>query len=498
MMTTLDSSPPPPPPAPPAPSSPAQHVAIVGAGPGGYVAAIRLAQLGHTVTLIHKDALGGTCLHWGCIPSKALIQASHHVHTLRHGHLGSLGISTSGAVTLDMPRLQQWKQGLINSLANGVAGLLKRPGITVVQGTAHFANEKTLAITPAQGDAVQTLTPDAIILATGAQAVAPASVPVDGQWSLFAQQLLELDAVPDTLGIVGAGIIGLELGMMMSALGAKVWIVDSADTLLPGWDRDVVQVLAKSLKALGVEVMLNTHVQAVDVGQHTVTVRSADAAAQDQTLTCDKLLVAVGRAPATQALHLTAGQVALTGTGGRIAVDSQCRSLTNPKVFAIGDLIDGPQLAHKASKEAQIVAAVIDGQPQCRDWRALPLVVFTQPEMASVGLTENQATAQGRAVKVGKFPFAANAMAMALNPATPHGGGFVKWLADPATDRLLGASTIGPHAATLIAEAALALELGATAEDLALTIHGHPTVSEPWQEAAEALHHQAIHLYKGA
>jgi dihydrolipoamide dehydrogenase len=464
------------------------HTLILGAGPGGYVAAIRLAKLGHQVTVVEPEALGGTCLNWGCIPSKALIHVAGLLDQMRHAH--TLGIVADN-LSVQFAHTQAWKTQVIGKLTGGIAQLFKAHGITWIKGHGRLVAPFTVDITPSDESPKQTLTADAIIIATGATPIPIPGFTVDGQGIVDSRQVLELTAVPERLAVLGGGVIGLELGQLYATLGASVTIIELGPTLLPGIDTEIVSGLTRQLKKQGLRVLLNTKAShATPQANGTVSITLSTKDSPSETITVDKLLVAVGRQPNTSQLGLEA--VGLTTTAkGYIPVNGQQQTALAGH-YAIGDVCQPPQLAHKASKEGLLVADVIDGKPLTWDVKAMPAAVFTHPEIACVGLTEAEATATGLTVTMGKFPFAASGRALSMNDSV----GFVKVVADAQTDRVLGVHMLGPHVSDLLGEAALAIEAGCTSQDIALTVHAHPSLPESLAEAAEAVHKLAIHIYQ--
>jgi dihydrolipoamide dehydrogenase len=407
--------------------------------------------------------------------------------------LSTLGIEAPPP-SLNYAQTQRWKNQTVTTLRQGIIQLLGKHGVTQLQGQARFVDAHTLHITPTTGDTPPVeLTPDEVILATGASPIRLPFLPEQAPWLLDSQGLLELETLPDALLVVGAGVIGLEMATLMAQLGVKVTVIEAQPTLLNGWDDAMKPPLCQSLEALGVELHLGAslhHVQPHNDAWVEATWQTAGSSTPS-THRFNKVLVAVGRAPNTQGLGLEAAGIALTPQG-TLAVDA-CFQTSQPHVWAIGDCIAGPQLAHRASKEALHVAeAIATNQPQPADWLAMPSVIYTTPELATVGLTPAQAKAEGIAVAVGKFSWLASGMAHAQQATT----GWVQLVAHAQSDVLLGAQAVGEQASTLIAEIALALELGATAADVALTVHPHPSRSEAWMEAAEAVHQQAIHVYQ--
>jgi dihydrolipoamide dehydrogenase len=460
-------------------------VAVIGAGPGGYVAAIRLAQLGKKVLLIEKEALGGTCLNWGCIPSKALIYAASLYEKIHESSV--MGILAEN-VRVDAQKLQSWKSGVVKKLTGGIGHLMKSHGVQVLYGTARLDSKTSLTIKTGEGKD-ETVSFKHALIATGSTPIQIPGFELDGERVLDSREALELEAVPASMGIIGGGVIGLEIGIMYAKLGCAVTVIEMTPNLLPGTDPEVVHVLARALKKRGVKVYTQTKAKGVEKTKNALKL-SFENEKGTETLEVEKLLVSVGRKPNTHGLQLDKAGVALNGKGF-IQVDSQLRTSV-PNIFAIGDVTSGPLLAHKASKEGLVAASVIAGSNEVLDYRALPAAVFTDPEIATVGLTEQEATEAGHTVRVGKFPFQASGRALAMNEAE----GFVKIVADAETDLVLGVHMVGPDVSELIAEAALGIEMGATAEDLALTIHTHPTLPETLMEAAEAVHGKAIHFFQ--
>jgi dihydrolipoamide dehydrogenase len=457
------------------------QVAVVGGGPGGYPAAIRAAQLGKRVALIERDRLGGECLNYGCIPSKALIHTANMVQAIER--LAERGVET-GPVRVNIPQLQKWKQGVVQRLTSGVAQLCKGNGVEVLAGTASFSGPNSLRV---EGGSADDITFDDAIIATGGR---PSDLPAfrfDGKRVISTKEALELSEVPRNLAVIGGGISGLEIGTFYAKMGSVVVVVEIMDQLLPGTDPEAVRVVERGLRRLGVEVHLKSQARGwrEDRGQRVIDIVTPEGGIGRRA---DVILVAVGRRPNTDDLALDRAGVRL-GPKGYIIVDPDLRTV-NPHVFAVGDVIGPPFLAHKATKEGLIAAEVIAGHPVEVDYRAMPAAIFTDPEIATVGLQEPEAAAKGRKVRIGKVPFAAIGRAL----TTGQYDGFVKLIADPESKVLLGGTIVGPDASDLISELALAIEMGSTVTDIALTVHPHPTLPEGIMESAEAALGQAIHV----
>ncbi|HEX5034602.1 MAG TPA: dihydrolipoyl dehydrogenase [bacterium] len=458
---------------------------VIGAGPGGYVAAIRLAQLGKEVTLVHNESLpGGVCLLRGCIPSKALIEAANFYHRL--GRAADYGIEI-GSAKIDWLKLLQWKDGIVEKLGKGVETLLKQNGVATLRGTAVFEDEKTLAIQTDGG--LQRLSFGNAVIAVGSRPRPLPGMNFDGEIILSSDDILQLPEIPASLLVVGGGYIGLELGQVFAKLGSKVTIVEALPELLSGLEGPLVRPVKRRLEELGVEIFLKTQLESGMVQGEGVEVRLKPAEGQPFDRRFDRALVAIGRAPNSDRIQSAKAGLKLDEKG-YIAVNR--RQATNlPHLYAIGDVAGGIQLAHKASREGVVAAANIAGQPDAFD-NQVPAVIFTDPEIAYVGMSESQAKEKGIETKTGMFGFGANARAMTLDDAE----GFVKTVAEKSSGRLLGVQMVGPHVSDLIAEAGLALEMGAMAEDLRLTIHPHPTLSEALHEAAESVLGLSIHRYE--
>ena len=462
------------------------QVAVIGAGPGGYVAAIRAADLGKEVLLVEaREKLGGVCLIEGCIPSKALINAVEIAHSAKHA--AEIGIEF-GEVRIDLVKLRAFTRKVVDGLTGGIAGLLKRRGVQVVQGHARFTSPYTLHIeAPAdKGNDVSEVQFEQCIVATGSRINELPTAYDLPLWS--SAEALTLPRIPERLLVVGGGYIGLEMGLVYAGLGAKVTMVEFFPRLLTGADPDLVEVMVREVTNRFEDVLLDSKVAGVEKSAdgYVATIEDKDGVRQQRTF--DEVLVAIGRKPNTDDLGLEKAGLSVDERG-LIPVDDQQRTAV-PHIFAIGDIVRGPQLAHKASREAKVAAEVIAGEPAAFDNRAIPAVVFTDPEIAWAGLTEREADEQGVAVNVGRFPLSALGRARTLGRTD----GLVKILSDPDTNLVRGVGMVGVGVSELIAEATLAIEMGATLEDLMVTIHPHPTISEAIMEAAEAAAGQSVHL----
>jgi dihydrolipoamide dehydrogenase len=456
-------------------------VIILGAGPGGYVSAIRCAQLGLKTAVVEgRETLGGTCLNVGCIPSKALLHATHSLHEV-HENFEKMGLMGS-KTTVDWAKMLDYKQDVVNGNTKGIEFLFKKNKVTWLKGWGTIPAPGQVKV----GDDVHTA--KNIVIATGSEASSLPGVTVDEKVVITSTGALTLPAIPKTMVVIGAGVIGLEMGSVYARLGTQVTVVEYLDAIIPGMDAEVAKAFQKILTKQGLNFILGAAVQRVDAGKKgakvTYMLRKDDSEA---TLEADVVLVATGRKPFTAGLGLEALGVEMLPRG-QIKTDAHFQ--TNIKgLYAIGDAIFGPMLAHKAEDEGMAVAEIMAGKHGHVNYSVIPGVVYTTPEVASVGATEEQLKEQGRAYKVGKFPFMGNARAKAVFQAE----GFVKILADAATDRILGAHIIGPAAGDLIHEVCVAMEFGASAQDLALTCHAHPTYSEAVREAALACGDGAIH-----
>jgi dihydrolipoamide dehydrogenase len=457
---------------------------VIGAGPGGYVCAIRAAQLGMKVACVEKrPTFGGTCLNVGCIPSKALLDSSE-LFALANARFAGHGIRL-GKVSLDLPAMMARKDQVVKGLTDGVAFLFKKNKITGVQGTARLAGAGRVAVKGAKGETI--LEASHIVLATGSEPAGLPPLPFDGKQIVSSTEALAFDRVPQHLIVVGGGYIGLELGSVWARLGAKVSVVEFLPGLLPLNDREVADALHKALVKQGLTFHLETKVTGATIkgGQVSVT---AQGGGKDVQFQGDRVLVAVGRLPYTADLGLSEAGVKVDERSGRVVVDNGFRT-SAANVYAIGDLIAGPMLAHKAEDEGVALAEQLTGKKTQVNHNTIPSVIYTHPEVAAVGKTEEQVKETGREYRVGKFPFSANARARCLDEAE----GFVKVIADAKTDRVLGVHIIGPRASDLIAEAVSVLEFSGSAEDIARTCHAHPTLSEAVREAALAVDRRAIH-----
>jgi len=461
-------------------------VAVIGGGPGGYVAAIRAAQLGKDVILVEREAtLGGICLNEGCIPSKALIHASDLAHEA--GSASPMGISVEG-VSVDMGKLVKWKDGIVRRLTGGVKLLCEKNGVEVMRGSASFTGDRSMVVDTENGQV--TIEFEAAIIATGSSPMQLPGLETDGLKVIGSKEALSLDSVPERLVVVGGGYIGLELGSVYAKLGSSVTVVEMLPTLLPALDPGVGEVLGKRLKKLGVDLKLGHTVSSVETGEPTV-VTVTPSEGEPQQLEADVVLVTGGRVANAAGLDLEAIGVELDDKGFIRTDERQQTSASG--IYAIGDVTGGALLAHKAYQEAKVAAEVIAGEPAAFDSVAVPAVVYTDPEVAWSGLTEAEARAQGYEVVTGSFPFRASGRAMTLGATD----GFVKVVGDAGTKQLLGVTAVGRGVSELMGEATLALEMGAFLDDLALTIHPHPTMSEALQEAVELTLGRAVHALNG-
>lgn len=457
---------------------------VVGSGPGGYVAAIRAAQLGQKVAIVEREFIGGVCLNVGCIPSKALIQAGHAYHNAKGGD-AVFGV-TSGDVKLDFAQTQDWKNNtVVNTLTSGVEMLLKKNKVEIIRGEAYFNNENEFTVM-GDDDSHQLYSFNNAIVATGSTPIQIPGFKFGGR-VVDSTGALNFEEVPESLVVIGGGVIGSELGMAYANLGSKVTILEGSPQLLPTFEKDMVKVVEKEMKNVGIETTVNAMAkEAVDNGD-SVTVKY-EVKGEAKEITADYVLVSVGRRANTVDLGLEAIGVELTERG-LVKVDNQGRTSVK-NFFAIGDITPGAALAHKASYEGKIAAEAISGKPAAIDYKVMPSVAYTTPELASYGLTEKEAKDQGLDVKTVKFPLAGNGRALSLNA----GQGFIRLVATKEDDVLVGAQMVGISASDVMAEVGLAIEAGMNAEDIALTIHGHPTLSEAVMDAAEGLLGMPIHM----
>jgi dihydrolipoamide dehydrogenase len=454
---------------------------VIGAGPGGYVAAIRLAQLGKKTALVEKESLGGVCLNWGCIPSKALIAAANLIEEVRGA--AERGVLVD-APRVDVDKLRAYKDAVVKKLVGGVGQLEKGNGVEVIKGIARFVGPGAIEVASAAG--TQRLEAGAFIVATGSRPIEIPGFAFDGKDVWSAREAVNLPEVPKRLVVVGGGVIGLELGTVYAKLGAQVTFLEALPQLLTGIDPEAVRLVQKGLRQREATVHVNAKAKGWERRGADLVVK-AEVDGKPLEVACDRILVAVGMRPNSEGLGLAEVGVKI-GPRGFVEVDAQYRTSV-PSIFAIGDLTGPPLLAHKASKEGEIAAEVIGGHKAARDWVAMPGAIFSDPEISAVGLSEDQARAAGHEVITGKFAFAALGRAIAMD----HTEGFVKVVGDKTSKLLLGVTICGPEASDLIAEAALALEMGAYLEDVALTVHAHPTLPEAFMEACKAALGEAIH-----
>ena len=456
---------------------------VIGAGTGGYPCAIRLGQLGVDVMIVEKGNPGGVCLNVGCIPSKALISATKLAHKAQHA--ANMGI-TFAPPKVDMKQMQVWKAGIVKKLTSGVSSLVKGNGGEYRQATAEFLGPKKVKLTYADGKPEDIVEAENIVIATGSLPIEIPGFKIDQKRIVDSTGALDIDYVPQEMIVIGGGYIGLELGQTFQRLGTKLTVVEGLDRILATMDKDLGDPVAKQIKADGGEILTGTKAVSwrEEGGKALVKV---DTNGQTKEIPADVVLVAVGRRPITQGLAIEKTGVKIEK--GFIVVDERMQTSV-PGIYACGDVVGQPMLAHKSSHEGELIAEIIAGKNRINDARTIPAVVFTEPEIATAGMSKSEAEAKGHKVTEGKFPFSVSGRAMAIDEMK----GFVKVIADAEDERILGVSIVGPEASDLISEAALAIEMGAYVPDVALTIHPHPTLGEAVMEAAKHAIGEAIHI----
>jgi len=460
------------------------QLAIIGGGPGGYVAAIRAAQLGIKVVIIEKYKLGGICLNVGCIPTKALITVSRDLEKIKS--LEAIGIKAK-IESVSWNSIQEWKNSIVEKLVAGVSQVCKGNGAEVLYGEAEIINSNEIMVK--QQDKVIKVNSEKMIIATGSYPVELKELPYDHAFIWNSTDALNCQTLPKSMIVVGGGYIGLELSMAFARFGMRVSVVEMMPQLLPGFDIDIVRLIDRRLRKLSINAKVNSVIKSIELKAESI-LAIVDTKGKEEQIETEKILVAVGRKPLTGGFGLNTINVALNNKGF-IIVDNKLRTnLQN--IYAIGDVAGMPMLAHKAFKEGEIVAEVIAGKSAEVDYKCVPAVVFTDPEIATAGITELEAHEKKLDVIIGKFPFAASARAMVLQETD----GFVKVIADKASHEVLGVTIVGPEATDLISEAALAIEMGAAIEDIALTIHPHPTLGEVLMEAAKVAMGEPVHILK--
>ena len=460
-------------------------VVVIGAGPGGYPAAIRAAQLGKSVLAVDLGTLGGECLNWGCIPSKALISAANFYHKISKAE--QMGIKVEKA-SVDIKKLQEWKRSVQNKLISGVSTLFKGNKVEYLEGKANFVNPTTIEVEKKDGSGKELFEGKDIIIATGAEFISLPGFEIDEIDIMTAKGILSLDQLPENLLVIGGGIIGMELGTVYAKLGSKVTVVELLPEILPGVDEGLVRILRVNLKKLGITIYNEskaTKLERKKAGSLEVEIETKTG---KEKIVANKILISIGKRANTQSLKLDRTGVK-TDNKGFITIDKQCRTNV-PHVYAIGDCTGTPFLAHRATKQGIVAAEVIAGEPSEFDFMSIPGAIFTDPEIAFSGLSEAEAKSQGFEIKTGRMPFGASGRALSHLEEL----GYVKIIADAKTDVILGIEIIGPDATDLISEAALALEMGATLEDVGHTIHPHPTLPEMIMQASEGALGKAIDI----
>ncbi len=463
------------------------EIAVVGAGPGGYAAAFLAADLGMDVVLIDPNKNpGGVCLYRGCIPSKTYLNAARVIHEAAESEKWGVLFSKP---TIDIDKLRSWKNNVVDKLTTGLGRLSSQRKINYIQGLAQFKNDRELSIQTDTGNTIVCTFKHAII-ATGSVPIKPDGLWLDTPNILDSRRALELADIPEHLLVIGGGYIGLELGTVYASLGSRVTIAEITPSLLPGVDKDLVTVLKRRLVPLFETIALETRAHSFDIEKNGINVTLTGPGNESKTRLFNKVLVAVGRRPNSQAIGLANTGIE-TGDNGFIKIDAQCRT-TSPHIFAIGDVANEPMLAHKASHQGRAAVEAISGKKTAFEPAAIPAVVFTDPEIAWAGLTEKEARERGIDFQVTRFPWAASGRAIAIGRTD----GLTKLIVHPQTERLLGLGIAGPGASEMIAEGVLAIEMGANATDLKLSIHPHPTLTETVMEAADLFFHTATHFYK--
>ena len=459
-------------------------VLVIGGGPGGYVAAIRAGQLGLDVTLVEADAYGGTCLNHGCIPSKALISAADVAHEA--GHAGEMGVHADPAV--DLQGMVAWKDGVVDQLTGGVEKLCKAAGVELVEGRAEFADGDTARVVHGgEGQGAETVAFEHAVVATGSRSVEVPGFEFDGERVLSSRDALALESLPERLVVVGAGYIGMELSTAFAKLGTDVTVVEMLDGVLPGYEDDVSRVVRNRAEALGVDFHFGQVAQGWEEADEGITVLAEDEDGEVSEFGAEKCLVAVGREPVTDTLNLDAVDLE-PDDDGFLATDDRARTDLEG-VFAVGDVAGEPMLAHKAMAEGEVAAEIAAGEPAGLDYQAVPAAVFTDPEIGTVGMTEDEAREAGFDPLVGEFPLRANGRALTLEDSE----GFVRVVAASDGEFLLGGQVVAPEASELVAEIGLAVEMGARLDDVAATVHTHPTLSEAVREACANALGEAVH-----
>ena len=460
---------------------------VIGAGPAGYHAAIRLGQLGKKVICVDRDEVGGVCLNWGCIPTKALL---HVGEVIRHiDHAGAIGLKVAKA-DVDREGVAKFKTDVVNSNVGGVKTLFKANNVQFIYGQASFNSPTEIVVKNKEGGEDRITTKD-VVIATGSAPIDVKAWPRDGEFIINSDDAVQIKRIPKTMLVIGGGVIGLEFATVYTRMGCKVLVIEAMPQILTGTDSEISKTLGRVLKKQGVEIMLNTKVGEIKKEGKTVkaTFNGEGTGSKDETREFDCVLVAVGRRPVTDGLNLEKAGLQ-TNERGFLEVDAQRRTKV-ANIFAVGDITGAPMLAHKGMKEGVVAAEVIGGDRSAAfDPVAIPNCVYTDPEVATVGLSEEEAKAAGHEVRIGKFPLAASGRARTMNESD----GVIKLVGDAKTDLLLGMHIVAPQAESLIGEGVIALEMGATMEDIGLSIHPHPTLTEGIMDAAEAAHGKAIHI----